>query len=418
MKLEGIFIWDQAFDSNEFWSNCFIDAINTELKKWNISKEIGLGIWIITKYTPEKELDLNEIVEVARAVIALRARAITQWELDTSSISELTIEEITNINTFNQKLWELQNKITPWIDNIQEDKYIITLMSRIPNTSYWIFKSENSWNTTFYIAGTKIDSLESWYIVDSNGESISELLEKQKLYCLIQIGANVEIWSGSVDEWFIKKITLKNIQAESIDILLEDIIGIIDWGIFTLKNIDTNQDLLDMSMKDFSGFTDSGKPVDVYFEHWKYLFIYKWFNDQWEVAYIATDDDLNEECYSAKYPIYPIITPNDIYLTMYSPEANLYCLTTINDVLVWTIVAYIDDDENYFIWWNFPEYVTNPKWISQLKFMYYWEDVTWKKQYDTWYVFCWIESDGTPDRYIDKVEIDLLSVNPANLRVI
>lgn len=414
MKLQQIKIWWDTFNADEFWSNNFLTAINRVLNSWTFSSKIGVWIWVITWYSPDQNLEMSEIVEVARAITWLKARAITLWEIDSSSVAELSPDDKLDVVTFNKSNQEVSDNVNMLVEDIQEDDSEITLMTTIGNTSYWIFKSESNWNSTFYITDKKKNGTAGWYVVDVNGESLSELPKNQKVYCLIQVGTKVEIWSGSRQVGFEHNTTIKNIEAESIDVLYEDIIAVVDEGIYTLKNIETNEDLLNIPMKEFSGFTDSWKPVDIYYKHWKYLFIYKWFNDNWDISYIATDDDLDDECYSSKYPIFPIITHSDTYLTMYSPRANLYALTSMSEILVGTIVAYVDEDENHYIGWNFPEYVTNPQWISQLRFIYYRENEAWEKEYDTWYVFSGIESDTIPTWKDEDKKIDLLQIPVAN----
>lgn len=426
MQLKALRIWETQYDIHTFKWDDFKDAFNkacSDLLSWDSidSRIVHSSYWILKSITDTEVLDFKEQLILACLETRSAIEFICQWErsvpnkqdlaeISFSKLSDLILTQKTHAEIEKKLRVIFQEVLQENADNVTQAE--INLLHTINATHLWIYSMVENSETTYYVVNSKEGLSGSWFVVDRNWDEISHLDDTTDSYCLVNTDDWIYIYGWCIADGYTLCKYIKGGKIVNDIFCWKDIISIWTGGIFELFHLQRWETLLEFPKSDFSWIMESWKRVDVHEYDWKYVFIYKWYNLEKEKAYLVVEDDLIEECFSSILPVTPIMTSKWPFLVLYDPEKWLYWLADISWMMCGTIVSFVDENDNHFIWWNFPDDMLLHPWSIKIRFVYkiLHDD---KVEYDTWFIFTWISFD-TSEKEDTEAPIDLLSVKPFN----
>lgn len=408
MRLEALIIDNTPVYPEWLSSEKVLGKINARLNNWDISTQISEGLGILMNYRLETSLSPEQQIQVARLLVTLWIRAVTDSKI---SLIGQESADISIIQTFNTQ------RIVGGVDVSQvldDESHSTFLLHQIEGTSYGIYKNESEGKVYYYILDTNKETDLYGILLSQRWNRLESLEDDKRIYALIDKRTGIDIYEGSMERGFTFQNSFPKLEIDDIQILGNGTLGIMKEDIFTIYDIISKNQLLQLTGSDFSEIPKYDPPVEVFLESGKYLFIYEGFDPDGDEAYIAIDDDLCGTTFYSQHPITPIITPQATYFLIYSQEQNLYAVANFEGIMCGSIKAIIDENDNYYIWGNIPDCVTAQKGICNLRFVYGFQNEAWEYVYDVGYIFSGIETDGKRDasKPSDQ-EINIFSDSPS-----
>ncbi|MCH8518235.1 hypothetical protein LAT59_00515 [Candidatus Gracilibacteria bacterium] len=407
MILLGILLDGNTIESDDFGNKNFETLMNKHLGKGKTSSEVGKGLQVILNYKSGQTLGVHEQIQITTAVVAMNAKLIIDGESDTSDIPERDTAILNTLKTFSIRIEDYLTQI----HEVLHESGAPELLCMLGGNKFGIYVTKENNRTIYYVADSRNPEGNNYgYVVTEDGESFDSLGDTDFIYCLINNEGSTDVWSGTLDAGFTLTTTLKGFDADNLSILQKGFLCYTEDDIFYIFDIANDAEVFTIETSQISDATDSGNPVDMYTFAGKSLFIYLGYDSNGNEVYYVQDKDDEIVFKSYPYP-HPILTSHGYYVALYSQEENRYYLANDKDgILTKSIIAFIDDEDNYFFGGSFPESIIKPNGTCELRFIHELLDEEGNPTIKHGYIISGIESDVIPKKERKPIP-DILSID-------